>query len=311
VKFPEDIVSPGALSALKSLNAEFGLTPDAPEAERRLKFADWLANPKNPLPARVLVNRVWHFHFGQGLVTTPNDFGASGARPTHPELLDWLASRFIEGGWSIKALHRSIVTSATYRQSSAIQEKALALDADDQWLWRFPPRRLEAEAVRDAMLAIGGEMNLTMGGPSFRPFEILRFPANAYVPTDKTGPEYNRRSIYRMNVNSGKEPLMDAFDCPDPAVKTPRRGVTTTPLQALGLMNNSFVLRQAANLASTAQRTAESPDLPGTVQAAYRLAIGRRANPDELQRAVRSAQDRGLESVCWALLNSTEFVYVR
>lgn len=311
VKAPEEIVPPGTLSALKSMTSDFGLAPDAPEAQRRLKFADWLSDPRNPLPARVLVNRVWMFHFGQGLVATPNDFGASGARPTHPELLDWLASRFIEGGWSIKALHRWIVTSATYRQSSAPRAEALALDADGQWYWRYNPRRLEAEAVRDAMLAIGGEINLQMGGPSFRPFEILKFPANAYVPTDKTGPEYNRRTIYRMNVNSGKEPLMDAFDCPDPAVKTPRRGVTTTPLQALGLMNNAFVLRQSANLALASQRLAGTPDLAASIQAAYRLAIGRPAKPEELQRAVGSARERGLESVCWALLNSTEFVYVR
>ena len=311
VKAPEMIVPPGTLSALKSLTADFGLAPDAPEAQRRLKFADWLSDPRNPLPARVLVNRVWMFHFGQGLVATPNDFGASGARPTHPELLDWLASRFIEGGWSLKALHRSMVTSATYRQSSAPRAEALALDADGQWYWRYTPRRLEAESVRDAMLAIGGEINLQMGGPSFRPFDILKFPANAYVPTDKTGPEYNRRTVYRMNVNSGKEPLMDAFDCPDPAVKTPRRGVTTTPLQALGLMNNAFVLRQSANLAQASQRLAGTQDLAASIQAAYRLAIGRPAKPEELQRAVGSARERGLESVCWALLNSTEFVYVR
>lgn len=310
VKTPEAVVAPGALSALRQLSAEFDLAPDAPEAQRRLKFADWLADPRNPLPARVMANRVWHFHFGQGLVSTPNDFGASGARPTHPELLDWLADRFIASGWSIKALHRLIVTSDTYRQSSIMNEKAAALDADDQWLWRFPPRRLEAEAVRDAMLAISGQLNRTMGGPSYRPFDILKFPANAYVPVDKVGPEFHRRSIYRMNVNSGKEPLMDAFDCPDPAVKTPRRGVTTTPLQALGLMNNAFVQRMARHLAESARRTAGGEDSKA-IQTAYQLALGRPPNPSELERALPASRQRGLESICWALLNSTEFVYVR
>src|SRR5439155_9802843 len=148
VKEPGEVVTSGGLSAIGEVDPEFGLAADAPEAQRRLKFADWLADPRNPLPARVMANRVWHFHFGQGLVATPNDFGVSGARPTHPQLLDWLATKFIESGWSVKALHRLIVNSATYRQSSLntapLLTRAAAIDADDQLLWRFPPRRLEA-----------------------------------------------------------------------------------------------------------------------------------------------------------------------
>jgi mono/diheme cytochrome c family protein len=310
VKSPEEVVTPAGLSAIVDLDPEFGLAADAPEAERRLKFAEWLADPRNPLPARVMANRVWHFHFGQGLVATPNDFGVSGAPPTHPELIDWLAVKFIESGWSVKALHRLIVNSATYRQSAAMNAKAAATDADAQLLWRFPPRRLEGEIVRDAMLAASGQINLAAGGPSFRPFDALKFPANAYLPVDKIGSEFNRRSVYRMNVNSGKEPLMDAFDCPDPSVKTPRRSVTTTPLQALGLMNNSFVLRQADHLAERSMNESKG-DLPKAVQTAYRLALGRSATEEEAQRASTAARARGLASVCWALLNSTEFVYVR
>ncbi len=310
VTSPDEVVTPGALSAIVDLNPEFGLAADAPEAQRRLKFAAWLADPANPLPARVMVNRVWHLHFGQGLVATPNDFGVSGARPSHPALLDWLAVQFIEGGWSVKALHRLIVTSATYRQNSAANAKAAAIDADGKLLWRFPPRRLEGEVVRDAMLAVSGQINLAVGGPSFRPFDTLTFPANAYVPADKLAPEFNRRTVYRMNVNSGKEPLMDAFDCPDPSVKTPRRGVTTTPLQALALMNNSFVQRHAAYLAERAL-TESQQDLPAAVQAAYRLALGRSATGSETKRALAAAKERGLTNLCWALLNSTEFIYVR
>jgi hypothetical protein len=257
-----------------------------------------------------MANRVWHLHFGHGLVATPNDFGVGGARPTHPDLLDWLATRFIESGWSVKSLHRLIVHSATYRQSSDYNEKAGALDADNTLLWRYAPRRLEAEAVRDAMLAVSGQLNHTRGGPSFRPFDALPFPANAYAIADKTGSEFNRRTVYRMNVNSGKDPLLDAFDCPDPSVKTPRRGVTTTPLQALGLMNGSFVQRQASHLAERATE-ATPDDLPGAVRTAWRLALGRLPAPAEEERAVTAARDRGLPSVCWALLNSTEFVYVR
>jgi hypothetical protein len=311
VTAPDEIVTPGALSAIASLSPDFGLAADAPEAERRVKFAGWLADRRNPLPARVMANRVWHYHFGQGLVATPNDFGVSGARPSHPDLLDWLAMRFIESGWSVKSLHRLIVQSAVYRQSSGFVEKAAAIDAENTLLWRYAPRRLEAEAVRDAMLAVSGQLNRQLGGPSFQPFDVIPFPANAYAIADKVGPEFNRRTIYRMNVNSGKDPLLDAFDCPDPSVKTPRRGVTTTPLQALGLMNGSFVQRQASHLADRAAAAAAPHDLAAAVRTAWRLALGRTPSPTEEQRAVAAARERGLSSVCWALLNTTEFVYVR
>jgi hypothetical protein len=250
----------------------------------------------------------------------------------------------------VKALHRLIVSSRVYQQASSVSsnqssvfsaqskgrgaqgaagegtttplttehwllntselKRAMELDADNQFLWRYPARRLEAEAVRDAVLAVSGQLNLAMGGPSFRPFDALKFPANAYVPADKVGPEFNRRTVYRMNVNSGKEPLLDAFDCPDPSVKTPRRGVTTTPLQALALMNNSFVQRHAGHLAERTLGEAQQ-DLPRAIELAYRRALGRRPTGEEARRALSVAQTRSLTNVCWALLNSTEFVYVR
>lgn len=310
VRSPGEAVTPGALSALTALPPDLGLGTNAPEAQRRLRFADWLAHPKNPLPARVMANRIWHFHFGQGLVNTPNDFGASGSKPTHPELLDWLAATFVENGWSVKSLHRLILASATYRQSSQPREQALTLDADNLLLWRFPPRRLEAEALRDAVLAVSGQLNLRLGGPSFRPFDILQFPANAYLPTDKPEPDHQRRTVYRMNVNSGKDPLLDAFDCPDPSVKTPRRGITTTPLQALGLMNGSFLQRNAAHLAQRAHQEA-GPSPEPAIRHAYRLALGRFPTDPELSRALAATQNRSLTNLCWALLNATEFVYVR
>ncbi len=315
-----DIVAPGALSLFAAVPGELGLAPDAPESERRRRFADWLADPRNPLPARVLANRVWQFHFGQGLVTTPSDFGLSGTRPSHPELLDWLASEFIARGWSVKALHRIILTSATYRQSSGSGQPdgkptaafalAAAKDADNTLLWRFTPRRLEAEAVRDAMLAVSGQLNPALGGPSFRPFTTTEYGATFYHLFDRGEPEFNRRTLYRMNINSGKEPLLDAFDCPDPSVRTPRRGVTTTPLQALSVMNGSFVQRQAAALADRALAAAGG-DSARAVSAAYELALGRPTSAAEQRRAAAAARERGLASVCWALLNSTEFVHVR
>lgn len=310
VTSPQEIVSPGGLAAIANLKADFGLAPDAPEGERRLRFAKWVADPRNPLPARVMANRVWQYHFGRGLVATASDFGANGARPSHPELLDWLAAKFIESGWSVKTLHRLIVHSAAYRQQSVWNAKAAALDADNQFLWRFAPQRLDAEQMRDAMLSASGEINLQMAGPSFRPFKMASFNSDFYEPTDLIGAEFNRRTVYRMNVNSGKEPMLDAFDCPDPSVKTPRRGVTTTPLQALALMNNSFVQRQATRLAERAASESRR-DPARAVQAAYRYALGRLPTAEELDNALAVVRDRGLFNVCWALFNSTEFVYVQ
>jgi hypothetical protein len=310
VTSPAEVVTPGGLSAIAALAPDFGLPADAPEAARRLKFAAWLADPKNYLPARVMANRVWHWHFAQGLVATPNDIGVSGARPTHPELLDWLAAKFMESGWSVKALHRLIVNSATYQQASTHNAKAAGVDAENQWLWRYAPRRLEAEAVRDSMLAVSGQLNLQMGGPSFRPFTITEFNAAFYHLVDHAEPEFNRRTIYRININSAKDPLLDTFDCPDPSVKTPRRGVTTTPLQALELMNNPFVQRQAYHLAQRAQQAARQ-DSVAAIQQAYQLALGRLPTPEETKAAFAAAAERGLRSVCWSLLNSTEFLYVK
>ncbi len=310
VKSPGDVVVPAALGAVRTVPAELGLSPDSPEADRRKAFARWLSDPANPLPARVMVNRVWQFHFGQGFVATPSDLGRSGGAPSHPELLDWLASDFITSGWSLKALHRRILTSEAYRRSAVHQRAAGEVDADNRWLWRMSPRRLEAEAIRDAMLAVSGELNLQYGGPSFRPFTTSEYGATFYHLFDKGDPEFNRRTVYRMNINSGKEPLLDAFDCPDPSVKTPRRGVTTTPLQALGLMNGTFVQRQADRLAERVRR--EAGEDPGAaVDRVYALALGREATAAERDRAEAVVRDRGLPSLCWALLNATEFVYVR
>ncbi len=310
VKSPGDTVSPAALSSVGPLPGDLGLAPDAPEAERRRRFADWLADPRNPLPARVLVNRVWGFHFGQGLVGTPSDFGRSGARPSHPELLDWLAGEFIARGWSIKSLHRLIVSSETYRQSSEARADGLAKDADAAFLWRFPPRRLEGEAIRDAMLAVSGQLNLQAGGPSFRPFTTSEYGATFYHLVDRGTPEFNRRTVYRMNINSGKEPLLDALDCPDPSVRTPRRGVTTTPLQALGLMNSGFVQRQADHLARRARAIAGAEN-DAAIEALWRLTLGRLPDAEETRLAQETLRDRGLAHVAWVLLNTTEFVYVR
>ena len=303
-------MTPAGLSAITAVDPDLGLTPDAPEAQRRRRFAAWIAAPANPLPPRVIANRVWQYHFGRGLVATPSDFGFNGGRPSHPELLDWLAGELVRSGWRLKALHRAIVLSSTYRQASTHDEKGAAIDADTILLWRYPPRRLEAEAVRDAMLAVSGELNPALWGPSFRPFTTTSFNATFYHPLDRDDPEFNRRTVYRMNINSGKEPLLDAFDCPSPSVKTPTRGETITPLQALSLMNNSFVQRQANRLAERALAAAEG-ELPVAIDRAYERVLGRRPTDAQRQRALTAARERGLASVCWALLNSSEFLYVQ
>ena len=309
VTTPAETVTPGALSCIAEPSAEFGLAENAPEEQRRLKFAQWLSDPKNPLPARVMANRIWQYHFGQPLVATPSDFGVSGAKPSHPQMLDWLAATFIERGWSIKEMHRLILFSAAYRQSAGMNPRAMELDADNRLIWRFSPRRLEAEIIRDETLSVAGELNLEMGGPSFAPFVYEPFPANIYRPVDKTGPEFNRRTVYRMNVNSGKDTLLDTFDCPDPAIKTPRRGMTTTPLQALALMNNAFVLRQSKNFADRVMKESGG-ELEPAIALAYRYAFGRAATAPEISRAAALARVHGMPQFCWALLNASEFIYV-
>ena len=223
VKTPADIVSPGALSAIEQPPSDFGLEPNSPEAERRRKLAAWIADARNPLTARAIVNRLWQHHFGAGIVATPNDLGASGAKPSHPELLDWLAGQLMEHGWSLKALHRLIVGSAAYRQASAFRPAAAELDAENQLLWRYSPRRLEAEALRDAMLSASGQLNPALGGPSFRPFET-RFQRHVLFPRGQNRARVCPAHGLSHERNSGKDPMLDAFDCPDPRAR--RRAAT-------------------------------------------------------------------------------------
>ncbi len=306
----KELMAPRGLVAISSPGPEFGLESNAPEAERRRKFSAWVTHPDNPLFARVIVNRVWHHHFGRGIVDTPNDFGVSGSRPSHPELLDWLANWFVRNDFSLKKLHRLILTSATYRQSSEFNGKAAAIDADNSLLWRFTPKRLEAEAVRDSMLMLSGQINWQMGGPGYQPFDLFIRNTHFYIPKDKLGPEFNRRTIYRIGVQSLRDPLLDTLDCPDLSTKTPVRGVTTTPIQALALMNDSFVQRQAKHFAGRA-RMEGGPELKAQVNRAWQLALGRDASADEEKSGTELARQHGMEQLCWALLNSSEFIYVR
>jgi len=299
----------GGLSAVAG-TPDFGLPASEPETRRRVKLAEWIASAENPLTWRVMVNRVWHYHFGRGLVGTPNDFGVNGERPSDPELLDWLASEFLGQGGSLKKLHRMIMLSATYQLTSAGTSSALSHDPDNRLLSHFPLRRLEAEAVRDAMLSVSGQLNPQMGGPGFRPFKVTVSGSHFYELIDPLGPEFNRRTLYRMNIQSGKDPLLDSLDCPEPSTKTPARNMTTTPLQSLGLMNNAFVQRQCRHFAERVEKEGGN-NRAAQIRLAYRLAFGREPRADEMNQSIALAREHGMESVCWVLLNASEFLYVR
>jgi hypothetical protein len=303
------LLAPGGVASL-GLNADFGLAADASDAERRRKLADWITAARNPLFARVMVNRLWHYHFGAGLVETPSDFGFNGGRPSHPELLDWLAAEFIQSGYSLKHMHRLIVISATYRQSSRFRPDAARRDAGNRWLWRKSPLRLEAEAVRDTMLSVAGQLNDAAGGPGYQDFKLtIRGATYYYTPIDADDPALYRRSIYRTWARSGRNGLLDALDCPDPSTVSPRRAMTTTPLQALSMLNNAFVLRMADRFAERLQKDAGA-DTGKQIERAFALAYDRRPNPDELRRLRPVIERHGLAVFCRALFNSNEFVYV-
>ncbi|MCH2181982.1 MAG: PSD1 and planctomycete cytochrome C domain-containing protein [Mariniblastus sp.] len=302
---PREEIIPDTLTVMGSL----GLSGETPEAERRLKLADWLVDEANPLTARVIVNRVWHYHFGAGLVDTPSDFGVNGARPTHPELLDWLAWQFMEHGWSLKWLHRQILNSSTYRQSSAPRAEANQVDADGRLLWRFPPRRLEAEAIRDCVLQLSGKLNPKAGGPGFLLFEVDHENVHHYFPLKEYTDEHFRRMIYMTKIRQEQDEVFGVFDCPDGGQTIPRRNRSTTALQALNLLNSRFMLQQASFLADRLQNEA-GDRVKDQVRLAFELAYSRQPAQDELDESVALIELHGLEAFCRALLNSNEFLFL-
>jgi len=336
---PEDAqeeVVPGVLACVKHATADF--TRAKTEGERRLALAEWITHPANPLTRRVLVNRLWHHHFGVGLVDTPSDFGKGGGVPSHPELLDWLAEEFLARGWSLKAMHRLICTSAAYRQQSVISNQSLVisragrpaaspgkgantkslitnyslaqrLDASNRLLWRQNPRRLDAESTRDAVLAVSGKLNLAAGGPGWRDFKYTEAYAPIYQYVTADTPELWRRSIYRFIVRTTPHQFMTTLDCPNPANLTPARTATTTALQALTLSNNEFVLQQARHFAARVEREAGA-DPATQINRAFQLAFARSPSQPELAAARDLVRTDGVFSLCRMLLNANEFVYL-
>ena len=305
---PGDDVGPGALAAIP---VKYELPPNANESDRRAALANWLTHSENPLVWRSLVNRVWMYHFGRGLVDTPNDFGRMGQSPTHPELLDFLAAEFRDGGGSIKALHRRIVTSEAYRRSSAANAGNEAIDGENRFLWRQTRRKLEAEAVRDSILFVAGKLDFKMGGPSFRDFVVEKpehSPHYQYHLHDANDPATHRRSVYRFVVRSKPQPFLGAFDCADPSQSVDKRNQSVTPQQALSLLNNPLTLVMAESFAKRVESLA--PDRDGRVAAAFRIATGRVPSESEKELLARHATDFGLASTCRLILNLNEFTFV-
>lgn len=319
---PREEVGPGALSCLAGLPASFPLPAQAEEGARRAALAAWLSSPDNPLVWRSIVNRVWHHHFGRGLVDTPNDFGRMGGVPSHPELLDWLAVWFRDDArGSLKALHRLIVTSATYRQSvqPARSGKARAArgapgasDPDNRLLSHMNRTRLDAECVRDAMLQISGRLDLRMGGPGDRQFDLQPgihvTPKVDYTRFDPDSAAGRRRSVYRFLFRTLPDPFMDALDCPAGDQLTAVRNNSVTIQQALALWNNAFTARQAEHLAARLAGEATAPE--ARIQRAFQLTLGRPAAPEELREFLAYTRTYGLAAACRTLFNANEFVFV-
>jgi mono/diheme cytochrome c family protein len=317
---PAEVVEPGFPSAITGNSEPAMLEMDRyrqfPTRGLRLTLAKWIASPENPLTSRVMVNRIWQYHFGRGIVETSSDFGKNGSRPTHPELVDWLASKFIEEKWSVKAMHRLILTSSTYRQSSENPvAKDNTKDPDNRLLWRFERRRLEAEQVRDGILWASGRLNLKQGGPSVYP----PLPADLAIAArygseggdmweDNESESDNRRlSIYTFQRRSLPQPMMLAFDAPVFSESCERRSVTTTALQALSMMNGDLVNEEAAHVAERIATTAGS-DPRTRITRAFEMLLNRPPKPDELNKFADSGYT--LVSICRVLLNSNEFLYV-
>jgi hypothetical protein len=256
------------------------------------------------------VNRVWQYHFGRGLVETPNDFGHMGALPTHPELLDWLAFWFLDHGESLKQLHKLIVTSATYQQVSASRAEAGKIDGDNRYLWRMNRGRLDAESIRDTMLFVSGRLDLRMGGPSDRQFFFKddHSPVYDYTRFDVDSPAACRRSIYRHIVRSVPDPFMDCLDAADPSQLVARRYTTLTALQALATLNNPFVLRQCEHFAERLGQL--GGDASAQIELACRWALARKPTTAEAREFAAYVQRHGMANFCRVLFNTTEFVFV-
>lgn len=309
---PRGEAAPGSLSCVAELAGRLELPDAANESSRRVALARWISDPRNVLTWRSIVNRIWHYHFGRGIVDTPNDFGRMGGAPSHPQLLDWLAAGLLKSGGSLKALHRMIVTSAVYRQSSADRADCAAIDGENQYLWRMHRRRLEPESIRDALLVMSGTLDTKMGGPSVRQFiekpGIHVTPDVDYVNYDVDAANHLRRSVYRFIFRTVPDPFMEALDCPDASQLAPKRTESVTALQALATLNDKFVVRQTQHVADRLAR--DHQDSAAQIDAAVRLYFGRGLTTSEATALVSYAAQHGLANTCRVLANCNEFLFV-
>jgi Protein of unknown function (DUF1553)/Protein of unknown function (DUF1549) len=289
--------------------------PDGRTSGRRLALAEWIGSPQNPLSARVIVNRIWHHHFGKGIVATLDNFGKMGEPPTHPELLDWLAVEFVNKGWSLKQLHRLMMTSEAYQMVSAYDHGGnLKADPDNQLLWRYRPQRLDAETIRDAILGASGNLNPKMGGPGFFPHvpeEVLATESKkGRWDNQPDGPDTWRRSIYVYQRRSLPYPMFETFDHPDMNISAGSRNVSTVPTQALTLLNNPFVIRQAEMLAERIVKEAPG-DVARQIDLGYQYALARPPTDLERSLAMATIKTGSLADLTHVLFNMNEFLYMR
>jgi len=309
------VMEPGFISVITYGKPAAEIPPsDGRTSGRRRALAEWLTSPENPLTSRVIVNRIWHHHFGRGIVATPDNFGKMGEKPTHPELLDWLARDLMDHGWSIKYLHRLIMTSSVYKRASQYENAAnLAKDPDDTYLWRFRIQRLDAEVVRDTILAASGALNTEMYGPPVFPKlqrEVLHSMNKGIWEQEEDGPKVWRRSVYVYRKRGLPFPMFEVFDLPDQNITCSRRNVSTVPTQALTLLNDDFVLRQAQLFADRVKEAAPG-DPAAQVRAAYQIALGRPPSGEESRLALDFLKKQKLVDFTHVLLNLNEFVYMR
>ncbi len=311
VRRPAKLVGPGTPPIVKDVSWRIELPAGAGEQERRIALAHWIVDRRNPLTWRSIVNRVWLYHFGRGIVDSPSDFGRMGQQPSHPQLLDWLAADFRDGGQSLKRLHRLIVTSAAYCQASTSSARGELVDAGNARLWRMNRTRLDAESLRDSVLAASGRLEGRMFGPSFQTFVIEKPEHSPHYEYDKSDPDdrrTHRRCVYRFLVRSQPDPFLEALDCADPSQIVEKRDESITALQALALLNDRFMIRMAEHLADRVR--AERPDLEGQITEAVHATLQRGPSASESRRLTEFAHDFGLAETCRVLLNLNEFVYV-
>ena len=309
---PKEVMQPGALSQFSHIPWNQMNRNLSNEGHRRLALGEWISHHENGLFWRTMANRIWQHHFGSPLAGTPNDLGNSGQAPTHPELLDWLACELRDSGGSLKHLHRIILNSRTYRQSATFRTEAAGIDASNRLYWRMSPKRLDAEAFRDSLLALSGDLNPHMGGPSVKQFSmepgIHVTPIVDYEDIAPDAPALARRSIYRFLFRTLPDPFMQSMDCPDASNWTPKRAVSVGPLQALALMNDDLVIHRSERMAKRLERQGE--DLGAQIKAWFQLALLRAPTSGELNAVTAYAQKHGLANACRFLFNSNAYMFV-